>query len=159
MKEHFTFFWSGPFSNWYRSAFTHNGVRYNCGEQYMMHQKALLFGDKHAAIEIMKEKDPRKQKAWGRKVKNFSKKVWDNKCKPIMVDGLTSKFRQNAHCLSSLLATVGTELVEASPNDDIWGIGLSEDDPRAWDKSTWKGTNWLGEVLTQVRNNILEKYA
>ena len=61
MSEQFTFFWSGPFSQWFRSSFVVDGVKYNCAEQYMMAEKA-----------IMKSKNPSEQKSWGRKVRNFN---------------------------------------------------------------------------------------
>lgn len=65
-----------------------------------------------------------------------------------------AKFLQNDDILRELLKTVGTTIVEASPDDNIWGIGLSAEDPMAQNRSIWKGTNWLGEVLTSLRDEI-----
>lgn len=154
--DKFTFFWNGPFSQWYRSLFTIDGITYNCAEQYMMHQKALMMGDTESAKEIMNAGyDPRTHKALGRKVRPFDAKLWNEKCKEVVYKGSYAKFTQNRDLWEELKATAGTTLVEASPYDKIWGIGLYEDDPRAKKRETWLGTNWLGEVLTQVRIDLL----
>lgn len=152
----FTFFYSSshPFSNWYMQPFIHNGVEYNCSEQYMMHRKALLFKDYDVAEMIMQQGHPRKQKFLGREVRGFDQKTWENKCRPMMVEGLLSKFKQDTYCLTTLLDTGDSTIVEASPYDTIWGIGLAEDDPRAQNPKQWRGTNWLGEVLMKVRDEL-----
>jgi len=156
MTHNFIFFWANasPFSNWYKSKFTHNGVQYNCSEQYMMHMKALMFNDTEVAELIMEQKDPRKQKFLGRQVRNFDQNVWLEKCQDIMVDGLISKFTQNPAILGTLLNTDDKIIVEASPYDTIWGIGLSEDNPDALDQSKWRGQNLLGIVLMRARDEI-----
>lgn len=152
--SNFTFFYGGPFSNWASSTFIYNGVVYNTGEQYMMHMKALLFNDAETAKKIMGTSSPYEQKALGRIVKNFDKAQWEAVCLDIMVAGLTSKFSQNPAMLKALLDTGDTEIVEASPTDRIWGIGLAESDPLIWDKKNWRGTNWLGVVLMRVRDEL-----
>ena len=157
MKNDFTFFWNGPFSQWFIADFIIDGVKYNCCEQYMMAQKALIFEDHNVYNQIMNEKNPREHKALGRKIKNFDKDTWEAECRDIVYRGNYAKFTQNEDLYADMMETIGTELVEASPYDPIWGIGLAEDDSRAWDKSTWLGTNWLGEELTNVRNKLVEE--
>ena len=151
--EEYVFFWQNgsPFSQWHKSTFTAHGFTYNCAEQYMMHQKALLFGDTVVAEAIMKEKNPRQQKSWGRKVRGFDAEVWNKQCRDIVYEGNYYKFTQNPHLMDELQKTVGKHLVEASPYDKIWGIGLGPDDPKRFDKSKWRGTNWLGKELTRLR--------
>lgn len=155
MRNEFVFFWGGIYSNWYPCNFTLEEVKYNCAEQAMMAKKALLFGDQEAHVKIMAAQDPRDQKAIGRTVKGFTNEAWDKVAKDIVYDIVKAKFTQNKSLLTQLLTTGEKEFVEASPQDRIWGIGLAESDPRAWDKSTWLGTNWLGETLTKLRNDIL----
>lgn len=157
--ERFTFFWSGPFSQWHGCRFVVDGRAYNCAEQYMMHQKAVLFGDAEAAGRIMQASHPREQKALGRKVRSFDATRWSAAARDIVFAGNWAKFTQDERLKAALLATRGTTLVEASPHDAIWGIGLAETDPRALDRSTWQGTNWLGQVLTAVREAILHHAA
>ncbi|WP_299454687.1 NADAR family protein [uncultured Microscilla sp.] len=158
-QEQFTFFWEtrSPLSQWHPSDFTVDGVAFNCAEQYMMCQKAKLFEDQQIAAQILLTKKPRDQKALGRKVRNFDSAIWNNHCKKIVYEGNYAKFTQNEALKASLLATTGTTLVEASPYDKIWGIGLAADHPDAQDKSKWQGTNWLGEVLTQLRNDLINE--
>jgi ribA/ribD-fused uncharacterized protein len=152
----FTFFWKGnsPLSNWHPSVFTHDGITFKCSEQYMMYHKAKLFGDTEIMEKVMQTDSPKEQKALGRQVKNFNSEEWLEKCIPIMEDGLKSKFEQNPEMLKKLLATGDSIIAEASPYDQVWGIGLSEEDPLAQNISTWNGKNLLGKILMSVRKKI-----
>ncbi|SCY38758.1 hypothetical protein SAMN05720606_104219 [Paenibacillus polysaccharolyticus] len=154
--EKFTFFWrtESPFSQWFKADFTVDGVQYTSAEQYMMHQKALLFGDQQIADKIMKTRSASVQKKLGRQVTGFVQTIWESECQRIVYEGNQAKFTQNEDLLAALLATQGTTLVEASPDDRIWGVGLAEEDPRIRDRKTWRGTNWLGEILTRLREEI-----
>lgn len=154
MTEQFHFFWSGPFSQWHKCKFTHGPTTYNCAEQFMMAQKAQLFKDEQALDLIMRSRDPREQKALGRQVKNYDDAYWRLNARKIVYVGNYRKFTQNSYLLEQLLATGDKTLVEASPYDTVWGIGLTENDPRALSRDTWQGTNWLGEVLTRLRNEL-----
>lgn len=153
-KEKFTFFWDGTFSQWAASPFKIDGVAFNTAEQYMMYKKALLFHDYKQTEKIMGTSNPRSQKQLGKEVMGFNKDRWERYCKGYVFDANYAKFTQNPKMLEELLATEGTSLVEASPKDNIWGIGLAEDNPKAQSRDTWEGTNWLGEVLTAVREEI-----
>lgn len=152
----FTFFFTeaSPFSQWYRCAFEDEGVRFTCAEQYMMHGKAKLFDDAETGAQILAADHPREHKALGRKVKRFDDAVWKRERERIVKAGNRAKFTQNADLLQLLLDTRGTTLVEASPYDKIWGIGLAATDPRAQDPATWKGQNLLGKILTELRDEL-----
>lgn len=154
--NNFTFFWEtkSPFSQWHPVGFELNGIHYSTAEHYMMWSKAMLFNDVESANEVLEIKHPRDVKAIGRKVKNFNSQVWEDNCKQIVYTGNDAKFRQNLEMLDALMDTGSTELVEASPYDKIWGIGLTADDPRALNKETWQGTNYLGEILTSLREKL-----
>lgn len=154
--EKFTFFWSGPFSNWYPCSFTIDKIKFNCTEQHMMWCKAQLFNDPETAAKILASNNPKEQKGFGRQVKNFNVGKWAEICKKVVFVGNVAKYQQNDNLCKLLLATVGTTLVEASPYDKIWGIGLAANDKRAQDRSTWQGKNLLGEVLTNVRDHIIK---
>ena len=164
--ERFTFFYktSSPFSQWHAARFTvpegylcysTAKIEFNCAEQYMMYKKAVHFGDKDIARQIMETSQPREQKELGRAVKGFRKDEWERVCIPIVYRGNYFKFIQNPKLLRKLITTAGTTLVEASPTDILWGVGLSENDPLIHDRKNWRGQNWLGEVLTRVRNDIM----
>ena len=154
MTETFYFFWGGPASQWFESDFQIDGVTYNCAEQYMMAQKAQLFGDVESLEQIMKSSDPRTQKKLGRGVKGFDQTVWEQECKLIVYRANLAKFTQNPQLALWLSNRTEDTFVEASPYDKIWGIGLSEHDPLRLDRATWQGPNWLGQAITQVRNDI-----
>ena len=153
-KEEFTFFWGGVFSNWAPSKFIIDGVTFSCGEQYMMYKKALMFKDYDSAKKIMETSNPKEQKAIGRQVKSFKDDIWVKYCRDIVYDANYAKFTQNEDMLEELLSTGNKELVEASPYDRRWGVGMSEDNPFIQDKANWDGLNWLGEIITKVRENI-----
>lgn len=152
----YTFFWGkgSPFSQWHPCNFIVGETEFNCAEQYMMHQKALLFGDEKTGKKILRARDPGKQKHLGREVRRYDDKIWRAKRELIVYDGNHAKFIQNADLYKALMDTRGTVLVEASPSDSIWGIGLSAEDPRAKDEANWRGMNLLGKILTRLRDNF-----
>jgi ribA/ribD-fused uncharacterized protein len=115
----FTFFFTeaSPFSQWYRCTFAVDGNTFGCAEQYMMHGKALLFGDGEIAAQILAAAHPRDHKALGRKVRGFDDTKWKRERERIVRDGNRAKFTQNAELRAQLVATRGTLLVEASPYD------------------------------------------
>lgn len=154
--ETFTFFWNGPFSQWHICKFKLDNVEYNCAEQWMMASKARFFKDDLSLRKILKANDPREQKRLGREVANFIEDKWNGVARDVVYRGNEAKFIQNPKLKEVLLKTKGTTLVEASPYDQVWGIGLRESDPRALDRKTWKGKNWLGQVLTALRDELIK---
>lgn len=147
-------------SQWYPCQFEVDSVKYTSAEQYMMAEKARLFGDEKIRTEILSISDPRTCKALGRKVKNFDKAVWDKKKEDIVRNGNFEKFMQNDALRNFLLSTGDKVLVEASPTDRVWGIGLGKNNPDALDPQKWRGQNLLGFILMAVRNEmaILDMY-
>lgn len=117
----FSFFYTNksPFSQFYKVAFEVDGVKYSCAEQYMMHQKAVLFEDKAIAGEILLAEKPMAMKALGRKVKNFNEQKWRENREKIVKKGNVHKFSQNHHLKKELMKTKGTLLVEASPGTEF----------------------------------------
>ncbi len=153
----YTFFFTeaSPFSQWYRCRFEVDGQTFGCAEQYMMLGKARLFGDDEVAAQILAADHPRQHKALGRKVRGFDDAVWRASREAIVMAGRRAKFTQDDDLRAALLATAGTTLVEASPYDRIWGIGLAASDPRAQDPARWRGQNLLGQILTRLRDELL----
>lgn len=151
------FFWGGIYSQWYLRDIVIDNITYNCCEQYMMHQKALLFGDIYTAQEILEEKVPALQKKLGRKVINFDVNKWNSVAKDIVLKGNIAKFTQHKDLYHSILSTGDRILVEASPLDKIWGIGMDKDEYGVDNPENWRGTNWLGDVLTKVKKIIKEE--
>ncbi len=149
-------FWQPPglYGQWTPSQFTVDGVQYMCAEQFMMAEKARLFADEATRQKILASTSPREHKALGRQVKNFVSETWERECLGIVVRGNLAKFSQNPDMLAALLATGDKLLVEASPLDKLWGVGLRADDPRIHDRAQWRGTNLLGEALMQVRATL-----
>ena len=154
ITDNYVFFWNGIYSQWYKSPMTIDKMEYNSCEQYMMHQKALLFGDSEIAELIMNESNPKEQKKYGRMIKNFDKSVWDKNCLAIVYEGNLAKFSQNKDLKEEMLSTGNRIFVEASPFDNIWGIGMSEDSEGIENPSFWLGLNLLGQALTLVKQEI-----
>lgn len=142
------------FSQWYPSAFELGGRRFATAEHYMMWSKATLFGDREAATRVLAAKDPDLAKRLGRSVNGFDEPTWQAERFAIVVRGNVAKFGQNPELRAYLLDTDDRVLVEASPVDRIWGIGVTADDPRANDPSRWQGLNLLGFALMQTRAEL-----
>jgi ribA/ribD-fused uncharacterized protein len=148
------FFWNGWPSQWHPSEFTIDGIAYNCCEQFMMAEKARVFRDAESERTILRARDPHTQKAVGRKVAGFDETLWNSVCRGIVYRGNLAKFLQNADLALSLMETGERVIVEASPYDRIWGIGLGPDDARIHDEASWQGHNWLGIAVMQVRDQF-----
>lgn len=144
----------GFLSNWYMSDFICGGISYSSMEQYMMHQKALLFGDQEIAEQILDADQPGKVKALGRSVRKYVDSVWAGRRQIIVYRGLIEKFRQNPKLREELLATGDAILAECAVRDRIWGIGLSMQDERRFRMEEWQGMNLLGYALMEVRGKI-----
>jgi ribA/ribD-fused uncharacterized protein len=138
-------------SQWWPAAFVVDGVRYASAEHYMMVGKALLFGDESIAQRMLATSTPGAVKALGRQVPGFDEATWDAHRFGLVTDGNVAKFGQHPELRDYLLRTGDRVLVEASPVDRIWGIGLTAADPRASDPSHWRGRNLLGFALMRAR--------
>ncbi|KAB1231747.1 NADAR family protein [Chryseobacterium viscerum] len=159
----FLFFWGHTakdiitkscFSQWFPGKFEENGIVYKTAEHYMMAGKARLFNDAEMEKEILKAATPNQAKALGRKVKNFDPTIWDKHKYEMVTQGNLLKFSQNQGFKDFLLSTGDKILVEASPYDRIWGIGMLETDTRAQNPLLWNGENLLGFALMEVRDKL-----
>jgi ribA/ribD-fused uncharacterized protein len=160
----FVFFWghspshggltTSCFSQWYETPFTEDGVMYRTAEHYMMAEKAKLFGDADAYLQILAAPGPKAAKALGRKVRGFSEEVWREHRFEIVTRANRAKFGQHEDLRKFLVQTGSRVLVEASPYDQVWGIGLAREDARAKNPNQWRGLNLLGFALMKVRDEF-----
>lgn len=156
--QDFMFFWSEPsgprsvMNQWHPSTFFYKNFKFSSAEQAMMAEKALLFGDVGTLYEILGAGSPRAAKALGRQVIGYVDKVWGAERLAIVRNINVAKFSQNPTMLKHLLSTGNRVLVEASPYDHIWGIGMTGDDPAASDPNLWQGRNLLGQALMEARD-------
>jgi ribA/ribD-fused uncharacterized protein len=141
-------------SQWWPARFAVDGISYRSAEHYMMAQKARLFGDADTAEQIRQAPHPGTAKRLGRQVRAFDQQLWAERRFAIVAAGNLAKFGQNSDLHEFLLATTGKVLVEAAPNDRIWGIGLAADDERAASPAHWHGLNLLGCALMEVRYRL-----
>ncbi|MCB9434631.1 MAG: NADAR family protein [Ardenticatenaceae bacterium] len=142
------------FSQWYPMPFKINNIVYPTAEHFMMAEKARLFGDFAAEAKIISATHPGEAKNLGRRVKAFDEEVWIKNRFEIVVRSNMAKFEQNPDLKTFLLNTSQRILVEASPRDHIWGIGLAEDHPDAQNPSQWPGLNLLGFALMEARDRL-----
>ncbi len=146
----------GPwvFSQWYPSPFEVEGRRYPTAEHWMMAGKARLFGDHDRLEAIVRADDPGKVKAIGRRVQGFDESTWVAHRFEIVVEGNVHKFSSDPALREYLRQTAARVLVEASPRDRVWGIGLAQDHPDASRPEGWLGLNLLGFALMEARARL-----
>lgn len=154
------YFWGSEFSNWYACDFTFSAFnetyRFANSEHAFMWCKAMHFNDFETAEEILNTPSPRHNKELGRGVKNFNAEEWMINGYIYMVAVNKAKYLQNDMCKDILISTGDKIIVEASPFDKIWGIGLHWDNDDVLDESKWQGLNLLGKALMEVRSNLIE---
>lgn len=149
------FFWNSEFSNFYPCKFVYLGNVFSNSEQAFMSRKAAYFEDWPSFEKIIKEgKNPREAKKLGRQVKNFNADYWTERCLEEMIDVNMAKYSQNPGLKKVLLSTGNKTIVEASPVDTIWGIGLHWEDDKVLDEKQWRGQNLLGKALMTVREKL-----
>ena len=163
-RDDFVFFWGHTdrgeglskacLSQWFPSPFVVDDQYYNCAEQYMMAEKARIFGDEDVRQQILAENSQMAIKKLGRKVKYYDDAVWKSVKFDVVVKGNLAKFSQNEKLRNFLISTDDKVLVEASPKDEVWGIGLDEHSSEASCPRKWKGTNLLGFALMEVRDKL-----
>ena len=166
-KVKYLFFWGHTasdssltkacFSQWFSSPFEVEDHKFPTAEHYMMYRKAKLFGDSVAMNQVLESIDPGKVKAIGRTVEGFDQAIWEEHRMEIAVSGNVAKFSSRAELKEFLLGIGKRVLVEASPVDKIWGIGLEEKSPLSSDPYKWKGTNLLGFALMETRELLSER--
>jgi ribA/ribD-fused uncharacterized protein len=148
---------AGCLSQWWPAGFTVDGRTFGTAEHYMMWRKAILFGDVEIGEQILAAGHPHRAKALGRQVRGFDQAVWNAHRYAIVVDASVAKFAQHDDLCTFLLGTGDRILVEASPMDRVWGIGLTATDPRAADPAQWRGLNLLGFALMDARTVLRGK--
>ncbi|WP_216589199.1 NADAR family protein [Streptomyces brasiliscabiei] len=141
-------------SQWWPSPFTVDGVEYATAEHWMMASKARLFGDTEAERKAVAAAGPAQAKKIGRLVRGFDDAVWERERFAVVAEGSFHKFAADADLRAFLLGTGDRVLVEASPLDRVWGIGLAADDERASDPARWRGPNLLGFALMAARDRL-----
>jgi ribA/ribD-fused uncharacterized protein len=146
-------------SQWWPAAFTADQIVYPTAEHFMMAAKARLFGDDEAARRIAEVGHPGEAKKLGRQVHGFDQGVWEKERFTIVVDANIAKFGQNPELREFLLGTGQRVLVEASPRDRIWGIGLGSRHPDAEAPERWRGLNLLGFALMEARAHLADQAA
>ena len=152
-----TFFFQGPFSSWHRCEFVVDDIKFSSTKQYLMYHKAAMFGDFEIANKILKEPDPKKQKALARTVHKFDMNRWNDESSSIMFRGNYYKFLQNKRLYDMLLNTYPAQIAEANPYDEWWGCGLDEKSAKATAVNKWPGMNVLGIVLTDLRDHLINE--
>jgi ribA/ribD-fused uncharacterized protein len=164
-ESKFLFFWGHQpnkdgsisktcFSQWWLSSFEVDKVIYNTAEHWMMAKKAELFNDNEVLAKIIKANSPAEAKKLGREVKNYDDKLWLANRYEIVKQGNYHKFSQNVDLQQFLINTNDRVLVEASPVDPIWGIGMASDHKDVMNPEKWKGLNLLGFALMEVRDEL-----
>lgn len=142
------------FSQWYSAPFEVDGLHYPTAEHFMMAEKARVFSDSEILKKILHAENPAQAKKFGRMIKNYNEVTWRKVRLPAVIQGNIAKFNQHTELKEFLLNTKNRILVEASPVDPIWGIGLAADDDRAEKPHQWRGQNLLGFALMAAREKI-----
>lgn len=164
-ESKFLFFWGHQpskdgiitkacFSQWWVSPFVVDGITYKTAEHWMMAKKAELFNDNEILEKIIQVNSPAEAKKLGREVRNYDDALWLANRYEIVKQGNFHKFHQNLDLKAFLVNTKESVLVEASPVDAIWGIGMAGDHKDVLNPEKWRGLNLLGFALMEVRDEL-----
>ena len=153
----------GCFSNWYPAPFEIARHSFVSSEQYMMYQKVLLAHEYELADKILNTSDPAEAKEYAGPgyFKSFDsvKDIWERIRKNVVKRGVRAKFAQNPELLNQLLETGNALLCECAGKDTVWGIGINLREPDWHDVSKWRGSNYLGIILMELREEFRREIA
>lgn len=141
-------------SNFYPCKISYNNLEFNCSEQLFMYLKAITFKDYTMANNILRAKTPKEAKMYGRMVRNYDNKIWDSKRDDCMLEAITAKYHSCEKFREFINIHKDKKFAEASPYDTIWGIGMSETNPKATNPNEWLGENRLGECINKLISNV-----
>jgi ribA/ribD-fused uncharacterized protein len=155
VTDKYVFFWGDTtFSNWGNADFIYKDHKFGNTEQAFMWEKAVFFKDEKIAEEILANTNPSYCKKLGRQIKRFDAEQWLIDSFIFMVAVNYCKYSQNSDLKEILLSTGDKTIVEASPYDRIWGIGIHWNDDACLDEANWLGKNLLGKALMHVRMEL-----
>lgn len=157
ISNKYVFFWRGWLSNFWHAPFELDGLTFQNTEQYFMWKKAITFNDQDIADKILATNSPKEARRLGQLVHGYSDATWGPIRRQVMYDCNFAKYTQNPDLAKELCKPEWRDkhFVEASPYDRIWAIGIPEEDDRCLDPANWLGTNYLGQCLDSVREQIL----
>ncbi|NDJ56294.1 NADAR family protein [Enterobacteriaceae bacterium 4M9] len=147
---------SSCLSLWWDCSFTADGHTWRSAEHWMMAAKAKLFGDETKYAQILDALTPVEAKNLGREIASVDEALWESRSFELLCEGNYHKFSQNPALKAYLLSTGKQVLVEASPVDSLWGIGLAQEHKDAAVPSRWQGQNQLGFALMHVRDRLAQ---
>lgn len=145
------YFWGSIFSNFFFMPIRYKGIKFPTTEHAFMWEKANYFDDKIIANMILDIPHPNGAKSLGREIKNYNDKEWSKVRYDYMLEVNRVKWKM---LKDVLVLTENKIIVEASPTDRIWGVGLSQENPKILDQSNWLGENLLGKVIMQIRDEL-----
>ena len=145
-----------PLSNFHTSPFTIDGQHYQTAEQFIQHKKALHFNNYKISQQILNTNDPFEAKTLSQNIQKYDKDSWKAVAKDVCYPGICAKFEKNTLLKQFLESTTPTKLAESS-YDKLWGTGLPLHDKHASNPAYWTNTGLLGEILMDLRDNILTK--
>jgi ribA/ribD-fused uncharacterized protein len=145
---------SSCLSQWWPASFVVDATTYGSAEHWMMAGKSRIFGDEQTREQILAARTPGEAKKLGRLVRGFDEQAWAAARFDLVVEGSVAKFGQHPDLLRYLLGTSNRVLVEASPLDRVWGIGLASTEQHATDPERWRGLNLLGFALMEARSRL-----
>ena len=130
----------GCFSNFSRHPIFLKGKRWPTSEHYFQAQK--FAGTEHEE-EVRKCKTAREAANMGRSRKLPLRRDWEGVKDQIMLEAVRAKFTQHEDLKEILLGTGDAKLIEHTENDSYWADG-----------GDGSGKNRLGQILTQVRDEL-----
>lgn len=165
-KHVFFYSWKDMFSNHFRHKqpfalprHEREGVKFYTGENMMMYEKAMLFGDVQKAQEICAAWNPQKAKMLGREVKGFSEGLWEESRENIVESVCYARlvFDTDLRKAAIVHRLKGRSFVEASERDRVWGVGLHESHPMIDDERNWLGLNLLGKAWDRATDSLIDR--